>query len=117
MPKRSANSAHSSARSTRSRGRSAAMRRGRAMTGTVRAQDAAVSTDRIAKRLAREDRRTARAPQTRWSVAQDRELKEFVKRRMPPAEIGQRLGRSAGAVRQHIHKLGLDQLHPGTARR
>ena len=27
---------------------------------------------------------------------------------MPPAEIGQRLGRSAGAVRQHIHKLGLD---------
>ncbi len=66
------------------------------------------TSDRIAKRMAREDRRTARAPETRWSLAQDRELKELVRRRMPPAEIGQRLGRSAGAVRQHIHKLGLD---------
>jgi DNA-binding CsgD family transcriptional regulator len=93
MAKRSTNS-------TRSRGRRA--------TNGKRVQDVAVSSDRIPKRLAREDRRTARAPQTRWSQAQDRELKEFLRRRMPPAEIGQRLGRSASAVRQHIHKLGLD---------
>jgi DNA-binding CsgD family transcriptional regulator len=71
-------------------------------------QSANSTTDRTVKRMAREDRRTARAPETRWSLAQDRELKELVRRRMPPAEIGQRLGRSAGAVRQHIHKLGLD---------
>jgi DNA-binding CsgD family transcriptional regulator len=110
MPKRSAVSSRSGALSTRSRNRSAGARRGRSVASTLPTRDAAPSSGRIAKRLAREDRRTDRAAQTRWSLADDRELKEFVRRRMPPSEIGQRLGRTPGAVRQHIHKLGFDQL-------
>jgi DNA-binding CsgD family transcriptional regulator len=108
MPKRSANSGRSDALRNRSRSESAGAPRRRNIASTARKQDVAASSDRIAKRLAREDRRTARGPQTRWSSADDRELTEFVRRRMPPAEIGQRLGRSASAVRQHIHKLGID---------
>lgn len=113
MARRPAQSTRSRASSTRSRRKSngksngRSVRRGESLAGIVQARGAARSTGRVSRRLAREDRSVSRGQQSRWSAQDDRELKDLVRRRTPAAQIGERLGRTTSAVRQHVHKLGL----------
>lgn len=109
MVRRSSNSARSATLGTRSRRKSAgkSVRRAASKSTALRRQAATPSSDRPARRLARADRTTAHAGQSRWSARDDRELKGLIRKNMPARDIGARLGRTASAVRQHVHKLGL----------